>query len=463
MKKVIKKEISGLPNANSILDYCEIPRINGQEYKHRIKVAFSCCEKSITHLIIYADREHFSNLEYFTGYDPRFEEALLVLEKDGASTLIVGNEGYSYAKRIPYDINIAVFPTFSLPSQPKNKKIILSDILKKTGINRQSKIGIIGWKCFNEDDYENFQNQFDTPYFIMKEILDVTDEKNISNATNIMVGNKEGLRNYLDPKELILCEISGTKSSRSVLALLSNLKVGMNELEASKYLAIDGDPLGTHPNVNFGDNIFYGLASPTANCILKEGDIVGAGISYRRSMIHKVSYFVNDGSKLNPQYDQLYNVYFQAITKWYETMDIEITGGEIYKAVEDALGSYSEMGVGLNPGHLIHTDEWTNSPFTKESNIKIRSGMAIQCDFTAALPRINFCVHAEDGIIIADNQRQSILNKIAPKSYQRMKMRQMFMRDVLGIQINDCVLPTSDMPAVVFPYLQNLNCILANE
>ena len=463
MKKVIKKEISELPNANGLLDYCETPQMTGQEYKDRIKMAFYGCKSSITHLMIYADREHFSNVEYFTGYDPRFEEALLILEKDNTATIIVGNEGYGYAKKISYDIDIVIFPTFSLPGQPKNKNIKLLNILKKTGINRQSKVGIIGWKCFDKDDYENFQNQFDIPCFIMNEVLEAADKNNVFNATSVLIGNKDGLRNYLDPKELILCEISGTKSSRSVFALLSNLKVGMNELEASKYLAIDGDPLGTHPNVNFGDNIFYGLASPTTSRILKEGDIVGAGMSYRRSMIHKVSYFVKDGSQLDPKYDQLYDIYFKAITNWYETMDVDSTGGEIYKTVEDALGSYSKLGISLNPGHLIHTDEWTNSPFTKESNVKIRSGMAIQCDFTSALPHLGFCVHAEDGIIIADHQTQSVLNKIAPKSYQRMKTRQMFMRDVLGINIKDCVLPTSDMPAVIFPYLQNLNCILANE
>ena len=30
--------------------------------------------------IVYGDREHFANLTYLTGYDPRFEEALLVVD-----------------------------------------------------------------------------------------------------------------------------------------------------------------------------------------------------------------------------------------------------------------------------------------------------------------------------------------------------------------------------------------------
>src|SRR5271168_1169931 len=42
-------------------------------------------------LLVYADREHFANLAYLTGFDPRFEEALLILTQDRA-TLLVGNE-----------------------------------------------------------------------------------------------------------------------------------------------------------------------------------------------------------------------------------------------------------------------------------------------------------------------------------------------------------------------------------
>ena len=30
-------------------------------------------------IIVYADREHCANLSYLTGFDPRFEEALLIL------------------------------------------------------------------------------------------------------------------------------------------------------------------------------------------------------------------------------------------------------------------------------------------------------------------------------------------------------------------------------------------------
>ncbi|HZS93019.1 MAG TPA: hypothetical protein VFE42_36710 [Chloroflexota bacterium] len=37
-------------------------------------------------LLVYVDREHFANLAYLTGFDPRFEEALLILKPRGTVT-----------------------------------------------------------------------------------------------------------------------------------------------------------------------------------------------------------------------------------------------------------------------------------------------------------------------------------------------------------------------------------------
>ena len=36
-------------------------------------------ERKLTHLVVYGDREHFANLAYLTGFDPRFEEAVLIV------------------------------------------------------------------------------------------------------------------------------------------------------------------------------------------------------------------------------------------------------------------------------------------------------------------------------------------------------------------------------------------------
>jgi Creatinase/Prolidase N-terminal domain. len=46
--------------------------------------------RGLERLVIYADREHSANLAWLTGFDPRFEEALLVLEMAVEPALLVG-------------------------------------------------------------------------------------------------------------------------------------------------------------------------------------------------------------------------------------------------------------------------------------------------------------------------------------------------------------------------------------
>ena len=43
-------------------------------------------------IVIYGDREHGGNFAYLTGFEPRFEEAVLVLYQDGRACLMLGNE-----------------------------------------------------------------------------------------------------------------------------------------------------------------------------------------------------------------------------------------------------------------------------------------------------------------------------------------------------------------------------------
>src|ERR1043165_5542134 len=54
-------------------------------------------ERQLEALVVYADREHFANLQWLTNYDPRFEEALLIVLPKGKPVLFIGNEGWSYS------------------------------------------------------------------------------------------------------------------------------------------------------------------------------------------------------------------------------------------------------------------------------------------------------------------------------------------------------------------------------
>lgn len=462
MRKVIRKPLSGLPNMQHEISDASVPQIGAEDYKKRMQALWEKASDYYTHLIVYADREHFSNMEYLTGYDPRFEEALLILSPKSKTVIVVGNEGCAYASKVPFPVDIVIYPTFSLPGQPRNPGLQLENILRDAGLNKSSRVGVLGWKCFDKNDFLDYAHQYDLPYFIMQAIINVTGMDCLTNANELMVGNTGGLRHDLCAKEMVLCEFSGTKSSRNTYRVLRNLREGMSELEASACLQIDGDPLSTHPNINFGENVFWGLSSPTPHRKLLFGDIVSVGMAYRRSLCHKVSHYVKGPKDISQEAEEIYDKYFAALTIWYEALGEGVSGGEVYDSVLDAVGNYRDFGISLNPGHLIHTEEWTNSLFYQNSPHLLQSGMAVQCDFTAAFPEKKLSVHAEDGIVIANAALQREIEAISPDSYARMKARQAFMQDFLGIRLAPEILPTSDMPGVLFPYLVNMEAVLAN-
>ena len=82
----------------------EQPTIDSKIYFERIrKLKTDLKNNKMESAIIYADREHFANMHYLTGFDPRFEEALLIINaKEDCSYLITGpeNQGYSNISKI---------------------------------------------------------------------------------------------------------------------------------------------------------------------------------------------------------------------------------------------------------------------------------------------------------------------------------------------------------------------------
>ena len=464
-RAVMKKVQELIPLKPLVLD--EIPVLTGEDYLKRIDLLLELGEKEgASHLVVYGDREHYSNIEYLTGFDPRFEEAVLVLSRGEKPVIFLGNEGMDYGQIIPYDIQMEQYSTFSLSGQFR-KEADLTKLFTNAGITPSSTVGVIGWKIFTELDFQTYRQSFDLPHFIMERLINAAGFSNLFNATYLMTGN-EGIRHQLSAKELILCEIAGTKASRNTLRVLQNLKPGMSELEASAYLQIDGSPLSVHPNINFGSkNVCYGLASPTQDKKLEMGENISVGMAYRRALIHKAGVYAKTADDLCPEYaaavESQFKDYFSAVAQWYETVAVGVTGGEVYDAVEGVLGSFSKYGIGLNPGHLSHTDEWTNSMFNKGNQAKIRSGLSLQCDIIAVLPKPKLFIHAEDSLVIGDATMREEIKSLAPFAWERITTRQKFMREVLNINISDDILPTSDLQGLFFPYMADLNTIYAMD
>ncbi len=150
--------------------------------------------------------------------------------------------------------------------------------------------------------------------------------------------------------------------------------------------------------------------------------------------------------------EQVVAPYYQAIVAWYETIGIGVSGGELYSAIHDRLGD-PFFGVKLNPGHLIHLDEWLNSPVYKDSTERLQSGMAFQVDVIPATGTNYYTSNIEDGIALADEALRDAFAAQYPEAWGRIQARRAFMQDVLGITLKPEVLPFSNIPAYLPPFL----------
>jgi hypothetical protein len=121
---------------------------------------------------------------------------------------------------------------------------------------------------------------------------------------------------------------------------------------------------------------------------------------------------------------------------------------------------FEKFGIYLNPGHLIHLDEWMSSPIYKGSDIPLASGMAIQVDVIPASEQY-FSTRMEDGIVIADAELRANLKDSAPECFDRCQKRRQFMANVLGIDLPEEVLPLSNTCAIVPPFFLEPNTVLA--
>ena len=126
--------------------------------------------------VVYGDREHSANIAYFTGYDPRFEEALLIILPGRKPKLLVGNEGWGYAELCAGPYDRVLYQTFSLPGQPRDRSPALKDILADCGLKSGQRIGAIGWKPFGAEDHGFGETALDLPSFIADTLRSIAGE-----------------------------------------------------------------------------------------------------------------------------------------------------------------------------------------------------------------------------------------------------------------------------------------------
>jgi hypothetical protein len=151
--------------------------------------------------------------------------------------------------------------------------------------------------------------------------------------------------------------------------------------------------------------------------------------------------------------------YFEALAEWFGLLRPGTPGGKLERLIAEKL-PFEKFGIFLNPGHLIHLDEWVSSPIYRDSDVPLHSGMVLQVDVIPT-SLVYFSTRMEDGVALADADLRGRLAAQYPGCYERCQKRRNFMRDVLGIELPDEVLPLSNIPAIVPPFFLAANTVLA--
>jgi Xaa-Pro aminopeptidase len=428
----------------------EMPEIPAAIYRDRLeRLRARADEHGYDRLVVYGDREHGANLAYLTGFDPRFEEAMLVVSATGEPAILVGNECYGMAGAAPLAMRRHLFQDFSLPSQPRDRSRSLKEILAAEGIRDGSRVGVIGWKEYAD------RGTIEAPAFIVDELRQMTPSGVIENATQLLIGAADGLRVLNEVEQLAAFEYSACQTSNGVRQLLVGLQPGMRECEAVRLLDWNGMPLSCHLMLSSGDRASLGLLSPGDRRI-ERGDRFTVAFGIWGGLNCRAGFVVEDATELpdhvNDYVDRLVGPYFEAVAGWYGALHVGQTGGALHEIIHRRLGD-PFFGIFLNPGHQLHLDEWVNSPIAPGSTIELRSGMALQVDIIPATGTEYFTTNIEDGVALADESLRGAFAAMYPAAWERIQARRRFMNDALGIDLHRDVLPFSNIPAWLPPFL----------
>ena len=436
-----------------------MPAIELNEYLARLGQLRAVMEsRRLTHLAIYGDREHSANLLWACGFDPRFEEALLIVSRDGAPLLLTGNECPAYLPISPLwkagAMRSEVYQPFSLLDQPRSSSRTLAQILAAEGIGAGSRVGCVGWKYYEQPA------KMDLPSYIVDELRSAAAGA-VEDSTDALMHPGHGLRAGCSAAEIALFEYSNWKASEAMRRVFFAAREGMTDFEMLSHAGYDGTPLSCHMTLKTGPHR-TSLASPSG-ARLERGYPWSANVAYWGSNVCRANWVAESPADLpeaaRDYVDAFAGPYFEAMGAWLEALRIGTPGGRLSAIIQERL-PFAEFGIFLNEGHLIHYDEWLSSPIYAGSTLPIRSGMVLQTDVIPS-SKTFFSTRMEDGLAIADANLRAELGERFPAAMARIEARRQFVIGTLGLLLAPEQLPLSNMFGIVAPFLLRPNLLFA--
>ena len=440
---------------------------SSDEFQSRIEaLRGAMAREGLSHAVVYGDREHFANLAFLTGFDPRFEEAVLVVSGQKAPLLIVGNECAGYLTVSPLFVAGRLrherFQPFSLLNQPRDRSRLIRDIFAGEGIGPRSRVGGVGWKYFADSEHPDGRHALDLPAYLVDSLRELAGRENVVNATDLLMHPDHGLRTFCSPSEIAYFEYTSVLASDGMRRLLFGVRDGMLDNELAELVRFNGEPLSCHMTLVTGDNRERGLSGPIGARV-RRGEPLATNIAYWGSNVCRAGWVAAGPEDLplaaRDYVDAFAGPYFEVMAEWFGLLRQGMPGGRLAALVAEKL-PFDRFGIFLNAGHLIHLDEWVSSPIYPGSEVPLHSGMAIQADVIPS-SSVYFSTRMEDGLVLADADLRKRLRDLYPDCYARCQARRSFMTDTLGIELAEEVLPLSNIPAFVPPFFLRPNQLLA--
>ncbi|MBS5306086.1 M24 family metallopeptidase [Clostridium tertium] len=403
-------------------------------------------------IVIYADLEHGSNFEYLCGFLPRFEEALLILHSCGKAYMVLGNENLNKASKSRIEVEAVHMPYFSLPNQPMETDKSVVEILSQCELEKLKSIGLVGWKNFTSK-FDDNTALYDIPYFVVEAIKNICREAKFSNATKLFIG-ENGVRTINNANEFAHYEFGAALAGNCILETMQEFDEGKTEMQVAEKLSAFGQQHNVVTIMAAGERFEKANMYPS-NKVIKNGDRISITTGFKGGLQSRGGYAVFCEEELpEGEKDYLEKVaipYFTAVKTWLETIHIGMNGKELYDKIEEVMPK-AQYGWSLNPGHLCGDEEWLASPVYPDSVEVLRSGMLFQIDIIPSVSGYGG-ISCESGVMLADEILREKIKNEYPEIWDRIQKRIAYIKEELGINISEEVIPTSSATAYCRPFL----------
>ena len=248
-------------------------------------------------LVIYADREHAANLQWLTGFDPRFEEALLIIAPGTTPTLLVGPENLGRARACAIEVEARLYPPFGLLGQDRSLTPALDEVLLNAGVAPKHRVGVLGWKYFGLDESGRPDTWHEIPAYIVDVLRTVVGpEGRLANANALLMPPSQGLRSTSEIDQIAQFEFGAVAASEAVKRLIRAVGPGVSEFDAVAEMKLGVLPHSCHTMLSTGPDL-VGLHSPTGRT-MHSGDPATTAVGYPGGLSSRMGWLAEDESGL---------------------------------------------------------------------------------------------------------------------------------------------------------------------